>query len=247
MIISLDDRKNNKKDADLYKRLSNVYNKLVDRVKNPKHKQYKDYGGRGVTISSSWTSPRTFIEDVDKIPGWDEDLFLNHKLELDKDLKIEGNKLYSKDTCLWVTHKKNMQYQPLKQVPFYAYNEYTGELKMGLNQMKFAKEHNISSSTISSALCGRKHRSGDWWIWPETSVPPTPLKYFYTNLKTGMTEWDVNPRRLSIKIGKNSYYIGKLLGKGTPKHVVLRVETVDLPNLIRMYNKSSTTKLSDNY
>ena len=247
MIISLEDRKSNPKFETLHARLSSVYNKMVDRVTNPKHKQYKDYGGQGVTIDTSWNSTASFINDVDKIPGWDTEKFLNHNLELDKDLRFKGNKLYSKDTCMWVTHKQNMQYQPLKQVPFYAYNEYTGEIKEGVNQMKFASEHGISSSTISSAVNGRKHRSGDWWFWPKKAIPPEPKRYYYRDVEKGTLVWDVNPRRLSIKVRKNTYYIGRVLKKGAPNNIEVWVEKVDLESLVKMYNKSSTTKFPDSY
>ena len=33
-----------------YSRLYNIWSLLKDRVLNPKHKNYKDYGGRGITI-----------------------------------------------------------------------------------------------------------------------------------------------------------------------------------------------------
>lgn len=231
---------------DTRKRLYIVYAKLHDRVDNPKHKQYKDYGGRGVTIDEYWYSFDKFVQDVPGISGWDEDRFLSHNLELDKDLKVQGNKLYSKETCMWVTHKENMQVQPLRQVPFYAYNEYTGEVKTGINQRQFAIDNHISQSTISSVLNGRKHRSGDWWIWAVGSKPPVPKRYVFTD-KLGKVTWDVNPRRLSVRLNKDPRYISGLLSKKIPNGTKLDVVDINLCDLVEKYDKSSTTKFPDTH
>ena len=227
-------------------RLYRVYTKLHDRVDNPNHKQYKDYGGRGVTITKEWYTFTGFLNDIDSIVGWDEDMFMEHNLELDKDLLIAGNKLYSKETCKWTTHQENMQLQPLRQTPFYAYNEYTGEIKSGLNQKQFAQENSISQSTISSIINGHKHRSGDWWIWPKSSTPPVPKRYYFTD-NSGTTTWDVNPRRLSVKLGRDPRYINGIMTKKIPNGTKLSIVDIDLDKLVNNYDKSSTTKFPDSH
>lgn len=246
MKISLKERRDSSRIAELHRRLTTTYNKLHDRVDNPKHKQYKDYGGRGVTIDKKWYTLTGFLDDVDKIPGWDTNKFLNHSIELDKDLRVPGNKIYSLETCKWVSHRENMQLQPLRQNPFYAYNEYTGEIKKGLNQRMFAIEEGISQSTISSALNGRKHRSGDWWIWGVNDEPPVPKRYYFTD-RSGYTSWDVNPRRLALKLGRDPRYINGIIAKGAPKGTTITIIEINLNEYIATYNKSSTTKLSSSH
>jgi len=57
----------------------------------------------GVTCSKEWLSMTKFIEDVSQMRG-----FGLSGWELDKDILVKGNKLYSKDTCCFVPHEINM-------------------------------------------------------------------------------------------------------------------------------------------
>ena len=58
---------------------------------------YKD-----VTCSKEWLLIASFIEDVSKMKGYDLEGW-----QLDKDILVKGNKLYSKDTCCFVPHEVN--------------------------------------------------------------------------------------------------------------------------------------------
>jgi hypothetical protein len=236
MFISLEERKENPKKELLFNKLARVSYKLKDRVLNPKFKQYKNYGGRGVTMDEKWLTSKGFIEDVDSIDGWDEEKFLAGELELDKDIKFKGNKVYDKEHTMWVTHKENMQYLPEVQKPFYAYNEYTQEIKEGFNQTLFAMENNLNKAVVSSVIQGRKHRAGDWWMWIKGTNPPTPIRYHYVNEK-GEDIWDVNPRRLSLKLGYNRAYITNRINHPDNLRIghKIWVEEINLTELINKY------------
>lgn len=41
---------------------------MMDRCYNPKHKQYKDWGGRGITVCQHWHHYPNFLADVGEIP-----------------------------------------------------------------------------------------------------------------------------------------------------------------------------------
>lgn len=90
--------KNNK---NMYDRWRN----MINRCYNPEDKRYDSYGGNGVTVSERWFSFANFLEDVPKIEGYDENNLSN--IQLDKDIKIKGNKIYSLETCLFVTPGQN--------------------------------------------------------------------------------------------------------------------------------------------
>lgn len=81
-----------------YGKTCNVWNSMIQRCTNPKHKAYKDYGGRGITICEEWlNSYEDFYRDMGKKP---------EGLEIDR---IHNDFGYSKDNCRWTTRSINMQ------------------------------------------------------------------------------------------------------------------------------------------
>lgn len=61
------------------------------------------------TITMKWHWLSGFVEDITKIDGYEEEIFLNGKLELDKDIKTNGNnKKYSLNNCMFVTKLENI-------------------------------------------------------------------------------------------------------------------------------------------
>ena len=63
-----------------------------------KHPTYND-----VTCSEEWLLMTSFIKDVSQMKGYGFEGW-----ELDKDILVKGNKLYSKDTCCFVPQEVNM-------------------------------------------------------------------------------------------------------------------------------------------
>jgi len=57
----------------------------------------------GVTCSKDWLSMTNFVNDVSKMNG-----FGLSGWQLDKDILVKGNKLYSKDTCCFVPAEVNL-------------------------------------------------------------------------------------------------------------------------------------------
>lgn len=74
---------------------------MKDRCRNPKNKQYKDYGGRGITYDPRWESFVNFKDDM-------YDSYLAHEATHDSTTldKIDNDKGYCKDNCRWATMKE---------------------------------------------------------------------------------------------------------------------------------------------
>lgn len=70
---------------------------MRSRCFNPKVKSYKDYGGRGITVSDRWKdSFPNFLADMGPRP-------LRHTLE-----RTDNEKGYSAENCKWATWKENL-------------------------------------------------------------------------------------------------------------------------------------------
>ncbi len=68
---------------------------MIRRCTNKNHKQYKDYGGRGITVCERWLhSFENFLSDMGEVPG---------KLTLDRKDNA-GN--YEPSNCKWSTRKE---------------------------------------------------------------------------------------------------------------------------------------------
>jgi len=74
---------------------------VLERCFCKKHKQKKPTY-EGVTCSKDWLSMTKFIEDVSQMRGYGFDGW-----QLDKDILVKGNKLYSKDACCFVPQEVN--------------------------------------------------------------------------------------------------------------------------------------------
>ena len=105
---------------------------MINRCTDEKHIQYKDYGGRGISVCGSWMSSfENFFNDMGNPP--------TPKHQLDR---IDNNGGYSKDNCRWVTAKENIRNNSRTKKYTYLGNSYTIEElsdKFNINKICLAK------------------------------------------------------------------------------------------------------------
>lgn len=134
-----------------------VWANMLSRCYNENNIEYNAYGGRGIIVCSEWLTFEYFLNDIQYIENWNEEEFNNGNLELDKDIKQsfqKENKIYSKQTCMWLNKEINNKNQHSQQRKFKAIAP-NGEIFLDYNIADFARKHNLERRQISAVLHGR--------------------------------------------------------------------------------------------
>lgn len=228
-------------------KLRSIWHKIIERCTSNKFKEWDAYGGRGAYYTEEWNNFDIFVEQAKNIPGYSKGLLLEGKIELDKDIKYKGNLLYSKDTCLWITHKMNMVLRPSQMKPFLAYNIHTGEISAGESKYVFCDLKGANHSTIANVLSldNRKKSTEGWYLWYIDNPTPTVYKYYGRFIGEDTWYYGETRQQLSLAMGMTRTVVAsKLKDKEylkNSKYELIR-ETVNLDKL----TKGLETKFSEN-
>ena len=104
----------------LYYRWKSIRN----RCNNPKNKDYKDYGGRGITICQQWDDFYTFASDVGLPPTPD------HTLD-----RVDNNGDYTPDNVRWATKREQCLNQRERKDcnPYSWWRKYKAQSRRSVN------------------------------------------------------------------------------------------------------------------
>ncbi|AMW63377.1 HNH endonuclease [Bacillus phage NotTheCreek] len=146
----------------LYRRLRAVYKDMMHRCYKENNGQYHNYGAKGVTVCEEWQTLDGFFESIDKVDGWDLDKYLAGDLHLDKDKKFKGNKLYSPETCTFISGAENTLLAVEYLIfDFYALSPERVETKER-NVDAFAREHGLNNDSIRACLKKKITNHKNW-------------------------------------------------------------------------------------
>lgn len=129
---------------------------MIQRCENPNTRAYKNYGGRGITVSEEFHDFEVWYEHIGLRPGPE------HTLERKDN---DGN--YESGNCCWATRKEQrantrpISCGPRKQHLFVAMN-FEGTMLASNNQHEFARQHGLTRGNISSCLHGKLKQHKGW-------------------------------------------------------------------------------------
>lgn len=142
-----------------------VWRGMISRCYDKAYRDYKFYGARGVFVSKRWHNFSNFYEDIKSLEGYDEELFNKNKIHLDKDYKAKNGeeKIYSFETCVFLTPQKNGALaRDSSLIGFSALSpkgEYFGYER---NLKKFCDKNKITSAHARYIIAGKGYSAHGW-------------------------------------------------------------------------------------
>lgn len=118
--------------------------------------QKRDVAYKGCTVCDEWHNYQNFAD-------WYESNYPSDGLvyEIDKDIKVDGNKVYSPETCLFVTHKENTIKARAKT---YIFKSPEGELVEIYNLKDFCEGKDIDERSMHMVHKGKRNHHKGWTI-----------------------------------------------------------------------------------
>jgi hypothetical protein len=142
-----------------------LWSSILKRCYHTEATSYESYGEKGVRVEDSWHNFQNFCEDLPLLHGytsWIE--FQNY--ELDKDMLCDGlqisPKIYSKNTCKFISKKDNISYSNLTGHTYIAIRISDGYKEDFTNQTDFSKKWGLIRGNIWDCLNGRQHKHKGW-------------------------------------------------------------------------------------
>lgn len=210
----------------LYRIARTKHKDMIRRCYNKECKAYPMYGGAGVTVCEDWRTLDGFLKDIDLLDGWDLNKFLNGELSIDKDKLSNGDKVYSRSTCIWSDKRKNASMATYLD-GVYAVSP-DGELHHVLIIADFKKVSGDSAEVIGAVLRGKARYSINGWTYHKER-PSKVSRIVITSLITGESWMDCTMSNIIRKsAGQVTKKTAEIAKQGTAKNPKLKYEEVEI-------------------
>lgn len=87
--------------------------------------------------------------------------------DLDKDIKIDGNRVYSPETCLFVTREENTRKSNEKCMYISKVVDPNGNLHVVQNQRQFSNQNKLTPSGLNGLIKGRYKTYRGWRLYED--------------------------------------------------------------------------------
>lgn len=115
----------------------------------------------GCEVCDRWLYFQNFCEDIQKLEGYDLWLSSSTEYVLDKDYKVKGNKLYSPETCMFISNSLNTIISNESKHKYIGVSP-SGE-EFSFNNMRiFAQEHDLTRQGIGAVVTGEQKTHKGW-------------------------------------------------------------------------------------
>lgn len=206
----------------VYSKIRALHKSMISRCYNPNNSSYKNYGGAGVVVAEEWQELNDFIATIDLVDGFDIELLLDGKLQLDKDIKSNtNNKMYSVDTCVFATPSENSGNRKNNRECLAI------DIDMNIyhfkNREKFCREHSLLSRNVFNCLQGKISSYKGWQFFYKDSFDESKIKkpqtikaidsngneFLFNNISTFAKEHSLSAPNISMVLsGKNKTHKG---------------------------------------
>lgn len=154
-----------------HQRVYRLWTAMIYRCYSPiAHERFPTY--KGVQVCDRWLSLSKFAEDIKTLEGYQEWLTGEQRYSLDKDLKGKGLRIYSPDTCCFISQSCNSKERllrnphkvPTRAVVRISTNEEVKEYK----SISSTKQDGFHSGNVTSCCKGKlKAYKGYKWMYLE--------------------------------------------------------------------------------
>ena len=140
---------------------------MISRCYDITDQDYKNYGEKGVTVCKEWHTFSNYVKDIEAKENYDKLLKDKKNWEIDKDILIPGNKLYSNETTLIVPKCQNVKERILRQgTPTKRKRIIQKENNVIINEFESicdaSKQTGVNRCAISHCCNGRAKTAGGY-------------------------------------------------------------------------------------